>query len=141
MKVQCPDHRSTNAIHGMQRFNFDGLIDHGASDASHCPNFFDSLGPLLEGTVGEAWSFPAGSEADVRAQTINMDAALFVPEHRIPTGTMTHPYVSQRNSSADAEISRRSHESPTFASIEIRHFSYTFPHGGLSLPPFGARPQ
>jgi hypothetical protein len=50
-------------------------------------------------------SFPAVSEPDVRAPTTNMDAALFVPEHRSPDGDdeITHPRVSQHTSSEAVE--------------------------------------
>jgi hypothetical protein len=94
------------ALHGTQLFDFDGLINHGARDANQCANFFDSVGPLLEGTLRRGGGvFRAVSEADVRAPPTNMDAALFVPEHRSPDGDdeITHPCAGQRTSSEAVE--------------------------------------
>jgi hypothetical protein len=93
------------ALHSAQLFDFDGMIDHGAADANQCANFFDGVGPLLEGTQAGWGSFPAACEADVRALTTNMDAALSVPKHRWPDGDdeINHPCVSQCSSFAADE--------------------------------------
>jgi hypothetical protein len=48
------------ALHSAQLFDFDGMIDHGAADANQCANFFDSVGPLLEGTRRRVGEFSGG---------------------------------------------------------------------------------
>jgi hypothetical protein len=85
-------------LHGSQLSDFDGTIDHGASDAVSVATSLMVWPASPSNLSAGRGSSPAVSEAGVLALTTNMDAALFVTEHRSPDGDdeITHGLICGR---------------------------------------------